>query len=360
MQKTTAERGITLRDFFSLDGPFNKYGGMVADMIILSFMWLIFSVIGLGITMGASTSALFFVTTRRIANREGYITRDFWEAFKANFKKATILWVIVVALLWLIWFNINNIQVVGGLSFIIFPAQIVLFIEITFMSVYAFPMTARFDMSIRQIIKSSFYMANRHLLTFITCTILLVGAVLGIVAIPPLALFLAPGIYGMLAAYMLMRVFKKYRPEMDKDPVLEIQEIEAQKAEERRKQSIRRVKDANLGGDGDERGPESEAEEGNTQATPIEEKAPTRAVERKLRSEPAKKVEPKGAAAKKELDFWASVEEGTPEEESATANFWDTVEEASTPPDEENPNTNFWDDVDQSSTPSEGGEDDEN
>lgn len=236
-----------MREFFSLEGPFNKYGGMVADMIILSFMWLFFSIIGLGLTIGASTSALFFVTTRRIANREGYVTRDFWEAFKSNLKRATILWVIILALGWLIWFNLSNMEAVGGMSVIILPAQIVLLIEIAIMSVYAFPMAARFDMSVKQIIKTSFFMANRHLLTSISCVVLLLAAVLSFHLMPPLALFLAPGLYATLASYMIMRIFKRYRPEMDKDPVLEIQEIEAQKAEERRKRDIGHIES----GDGD-------------------------------------------------------------------------------------------------------------
>jgi len=99
-------------------------------------------------------------------------------------------------------------------------------------------MCARFDMSVRQIIKSCFYMANRHLLTSITCALLLLAAFLTFDLMPPLAIFLAPGAYAMLSSYMIMKIFKKYRPEMDKDPVLEIQEIEAQKAEERRRQSF--------------------------------------------------------------------------------------------------------------------------
>jgi len=230
-----------MRDFFNLDGPFNKYGGLIADMIILSFMWLLFSVIGLGITIGASTSALFYVSTRRIANREGYITRDFWEAFKANIKKATIVWLLALLMVWLIWFNITNIDAVGGLRIIILPAQLVLLIEVVFMSVYAFPMIARFDMGLKHVIKTSFFMANRHMLTSVCCVALLVAAFYSFFFIPPIALFIAPGLYATLASYMIMKIFKRYRPEMDKDPILEIQEIEAQKAEERRWKDIKTI-----------------------------------------------------------------------------------------------------------------------
>ena len=224
-----------MRDFFSLDGPFNKYGGILADMIILSLMWLFFSLIGLGLTIGASTSAMFYVSTRRISNREGYITSDFWLAFKTNFKRATIIWVIVLALVSIIWFNLNNLAAVGALSIVILPAQVLILIELVFMSVYVFPLNARFDMGIKQLVKTSFYMANRHLLTTFSCVCLLFAAVLSFFWIPPVALFVAPGAYAWLTSTMIMRIFKKYRPEMDKDPVLEIQEIEAQMELERRR-----------------------------------------------------------------------------------------------------------------------------
>jgi len=227
-----------MKGFFSLDGPFNKWGGLLGDIIILSLMWLFFSIIGLFVTVGASTSAMFFVTTRRIANREGYITSDFWLAFKANFKKATIIWLIIVFVGLLTWFNLVNMGAVGGLAIILFPAQIIIIAEVALMTTFIFPMNARFDMSVKQLFKSSFYMANRHFLTSVSSLFLLAAAVLSLSVLTPIAIFVAPGAYALLSSYMIMRVFKKYRPEMDKDPMLEIQEIEAAKELERRRQRM--------------------------------------------------------------------------------------------------------------------------
>ena len=280
-----------MKDFFSLEGPFNKYGGLIADMIILSLMWLFFSILGLGLTIGASTSAMFYVTTRRIANREGYITRDFWTAFKANFVKATKLWLMISVLLLLLVFNMWNIETVGNMGIIIFPAQIIIFVQITLMSIYIFPMVARFDMGIKAIIKSCFFMANRHLLTSITCLILLLAAGYSFFLMPPLALFLGPGLYGLLASYMIMRIFKRYRPEMDKDPVLEIQELEAQKAEERRMRSIGTI----------------ETEPDNDEEVIIAEPAVTLEDSKFYAIVEQKKSEKK--AEKAADDFWADIEE---------------------------------------------------
>jgi len=81
---------------------------------------------------------------------------------------------------------------------------------------------------------------------------LLVAAVLSFFVVTPIAVFVAPGAYAFLSSYMIMRIFKKYRPEMDKDPMLEIQEIEAQKELERRMQRFNAAKTKKDESDGDE------------------------------------------------------------------------------------------------------------
>jgi len=232
-----------MRDFFSLDGAFNKYGGILADTIILSFMWFFFSIITLGIGVGAATAAMFFVTTRRIADRENYITSDFWSSFKENFKRATILWLIIFILGVLLAFNLINIATVGNMAGIVLIAQIVFLVQLSFFTIFIFPMTARFEMPLWMSIKSCFFMANRHLLTSITCAVLFV--ILAIVGLQLIwFIIFIPGIYAMLASLMIMRIFKKYRPEMDRDPILEIQELEAKKVEERRRQNISMIEES--------------------------------------------------------------------------------------------------------------------
>ena len=224
-----------MRDFFSLDGGFQKYGGFIADTMILSIMWLIFSIPFL--TIGASTSALYYVATRRIANREGYITSDFWEAFKLNFVKSTVLWLIFCFVFFLLVINITASGELGQIRNIVLPVQIVVLLQLVFMFIYVFPIVARFEMDKMQIVKSCFFMANRHLLTTITCTVLLMATIFFLI-VAPIFLFVAPGAYGVLSSYLLVRVFKRYRPEMDKDPQLELREIEAKKEEAKKMKTI--------------------------------------------------------------------------------------------------------------------------
>jgi len=86
-------------------------------------------------------------------------------------------------------------------------------------------------------------MANRHLLTSITCTLLL-AILLFVGGWLIWFIIFIPGLYAMLASMMIMRIFKKYRPEMDRDPILETQELEAKKVEERRRQNISMIEDS--------------------------------------------------------------------------------------------------------------------
>jgi len=228
--------GFFMRDFFSLDGPFNKYGGMLADTMILSFLWLVCSIPI--ITIGAANSALFYVTTRRIAEREGYIVRDFFHAFRVNFVRSTQLWLASLVIIIITIINILNMGALGSMAVVLLPLQILILIQLSFISVFLYPVTARFDMGFRQTIKSCFYMANRHLLTSFMCVTLAVGLTFISLWYIEILVIFVPGVYAMLASHLVMRMLKKYRPEMDKDPFLEVQELEAQKTEERRLQAI--------------------------------------------------------------------------------------------------------------------------
>ena len=216
-----------MRGIFSLDGSFYKYGSILADIMILSLLWIFFSIPL--ITIGASTTALFYVTTRRISGREGYLSRDFWHGFKTNFKRATIIWLLMIIVISLIIFNFFNFNLIGGMVNIFIALWIVVLFEVLLISIYIFPLTARFDMTVKELIRNAFFMGNRHMLTSITCIILGIGVVMFCIVYMNFLIIFSMGIYAWVASYMIMRVFKKYRPEMDKDPEEEIAEAEAEK-----------------------------------------------------------------------------------------------------------------------------------
>ena len=215
-----------------LDSPFFKFAQLVADIIILNFLWIIFSVPIF--TIGAATSALYFCTTRRIADREGYITQDFWKAFKVCFVKSTILWVLMLIIGIGSFLNIRAVLLGYIDAPLVFHTNIVLVVLLLLMSVFIFPVAARFDMGIKQIIKTSFFFSMRHFLTTISCLSLLLVLLFIVIYIAPFLVVFLMGTYAWFTSYLIMLIFRRYRPEIDPDPMVELMEIEARKEEEKK------------------------------------------------------------------------------------------------------------------------------
>lgn len=200
--------------WFGLDSKFYKYGTLLADLIILTVLWLICSIPV--ITIGASTTALYYVTTRQLSNREGYVSRDFFRSFKQNFLEATAMTLILGVIAVVLFININLFVPDSTINTIIYLIQYVLLYELLIFSIYVFPVLSRFDLKLGALIKTSIFMANRHLLTTFTCALLFVAIVM-IVLKCGILIILCAGAYAILTSLMFMNLFRKYVPDMDKD-----------------------------------------------------------------------------------------------------------------------------------------------
>ena len=82
----------------------------------------------------------------------------------------------------------------------------------------------RFEMKTKDLFRYSFFMANKHLLTTILCTALLVGAFALCLLVNLLFAFVVVSVYIYISVALLERVFKNYMP--SEDDALEEEEIE--------------------------------------------------------------------------------------------------------------------------------------
>ncbi len=196
------------------DSKFYKWGTLLADLIILTVLWLICSLPI--ITMGAATTALYYVTTRQLSNREGYVSRDFFRSFRKNFFQATLVEIILGIISVALFINILMLDRSTVLGSILFPIQFVILYELTIVTIYIYPILSRFEFKTVQLFKTAFFMANRHLMTTITCFVLFVAAILVVFRFYIL-IFVCAGFYAILTSLMFMHLFRKYIPEMDMD-----------------------------------------------------------------------------------------------------------------------------------------------
>ena len=75
------------------------------DVMYLSILWFVFSIPI--ITIGASTTAMYYATVKVIRRDRGYIFQEFWKSFKLNFLQATLSWIIIVVGTLLFFFNVK-------------------------------------------------------------------------------------------------------------------------------------------------------------------------------------------------------------------------------------------------------------
>ena len=79
---------------FQLDGKFFSALSRMADLVILNILfWACCLPV---VTIGASITAMYAVTKKMAEDREGYIFKGFFIAFKENFRQSTIMWLILL------------------------------------------------------------------------------------------------------------------------------------------------------------------------------------------------------------------------------------------------------------------------
>ena len=78
--------------FFNYDNPVWRFIGKFWDVLIVNLLWIVCSIPI--VTIGASTTAMYYVTLRLARDDDGYTFRSFFKSFRENFKQATAIWLI--------------------------------------------------------------------------------------------------------------------------------------------------------------------------------------------------------------------------------------------------------------------------
>lgn len=124
------------------------------DILKLNFMWIIFCIPI--VTIGGSTIAAFSVLLRMSEDQEGNVIKDFWKAFRENWKQGILIGLLPPICFEAVFldFQLYNAVEKGGLGILIvgcFSAYIFIFCLI-----YVFPLLARYDNTVINSIKNSF------------------------------------------------------------------------------------------------------------------------------------------------------------------------------------------------------------
>ncbi len=200
---------------FNLDSPVFSFLNKAADLIWLNILTFICCIPV--VTIGASMTPLNYVVLKMVRNEEGYITRSYFKSFKQNFKQATVIWLIVLAV----------IMVLAGDFYILryalleFPTWIkvaLLAVVVLFLisSMHLFPALAKFDNTIKNTFKNSFLMGILSLpktILMIFCWAAPVVVGLTLYQIMPLVFAFGISLPAYMCALLYNKTFKRFEPE---------------------------------------------------------------------------------------------------------------------------------------------------
>lgn len=147
-----------MRDIFSLDSPIMSFLNKLSDLIILNLLFLVCSLPI--ITIGASMTAMCYVTLR-IRDDEGEgIVKDFFKAFRQNFVQATIIWIILMLLAGVLLVDYHFVGVLDGTAQQIIRVLLpICAVILGVVSLYIFFIQARFQNTILNTFRNTLTLA---------------------------------------------------------------------------------------------------------------------------------------------------------------------------------------------------------
>lgn len=138
---------------FNMNSGFWKFVNRALDVLWLNILWIVFSLPI--VTIGASTCAAYYVSLKMVSDEEGYIGKMFIKAFKEDFIQGTLMWFITapcIYLLYLLWQFVTKSDDPG---IILILGAILASVVVLCITLYTYPMIARYRNSLKNIIRNS-------------------------------------------------------------------------------------------------------------------------------------------------------------------------------------------------------------
>ena len=202
---------------FSIEGKLFGALSRMADLVILNVLFLLCCVPV--ITTGAAISSMYYVAGKMAENKEGYIFKSFFKAFKENFKKSTAIWLILLIpfLVASVDLYIMNFMSAGLGKTFLKGFMLLALLLVFFVMIYALTLQGTFENTIKNTIKNAVLISLGNvpwslLVTFLALSpfiaILYVGEYFSMELLAMLLFWFSGAAY--INSFILKRIYKKF------------------------------------------------------------------------------------------------------------------------------------------------------
>ena len=146
--------------FFSTDGGLYKFMTNLFSVFKINMLWLLCSLPI--VTIGAATIAAYDVTMKMVDDEEGYVAKQFIQAFKANLKRGIPLGLLGLLSVYAVWLDFSLFNQLEDNPMVLLIAGIISLYIVVIAFIYAFPLQARYENTIPQTLKNSANISLRY------------------------------------------------------------------------------------------------------------------------------------------------------------------------------------------------------
>ena len=197
---------------FAYDGLLARAVDKVLNYLLLCCLWTVFSLPLF--TIGASNSALYYTVDKVLRKGEEHPIQIFWDAFKENFKQASVIWILQILSFMILGADMYFVyslylQQAVAAEMVVICAIILAFIVM--FTLYLYPYIARFVNTTREVLKTCLIMSLINLPWSLLLLVLFAASIIGSLFLP-LGILAVPAGYMLICGMILERVFQKYIP----------------------------------------------------------------------------------------------------------------------------------------------------
>lgn len=225
-----------LSGFFNYEHPIWRFVGKFWDVLVINVLWVVCSIPVF--TIGASTTAMYYVTLQLVRDEEGYIVRSFFKSFKENFRQATMIWMIFLSAGAVLAFDLyyfGKLVLASTFRNVMLASFMVLAFIWMAMFTYVFSLQSRFYNSVKRTISNAFFMSVRH--AFHTMGMLAADGVMAFLALTyvPHLLIFGVALMAFFNSWLLDNIFKRYIPREEKTEDAPLRPLFADEEDEARR-----------------------------------------------------------------------------------------------------------------------------
>ena len=197
---------------FDQDNPFWKGMGRIFDVCVLNVLWLLCCIPI--VTIGPSTTALYYAMINLVRGEESYVSRDFFRSFRQNFKQSLLVGLLLMAVGGFLAVDIYIAYKSGkGIYTFFMVFFFIVFVLWAFVTLYTFPLLAKFENSVKNTLILAFTLSIKNLSQTLMMLFALVLA-LWLCHLLPGLMFIAFGMVCEFQSTLFAVILKPWLPKL--------------------------------------------------------------------------------------------------------------------------------------------------